>query len=279
MTLSAVFLAVVVALLLVLLVGQRSLMYFPIGHVPTPATIGMPDIEPVTFETRDGLTLGGWFFAVTGTTPRTPVLVFSGNAGNRSHRVLLAAALGRQGLQVLLVDYRGYGGNPGSPSEAGLAADARAARLYLIGRGDVDPARLVYFGESLGAAVAVDLSAEHPPAALILRSPFTSMGDVAAYHYPWLPVRWLLRDRYPAVDTLRQVRSPLLVLAGERDRIVPLEHSRRLYEAAGEPKTFVSLPGADHNDMDLLASDAMIDAIVRFLGASLDEWTNSDADI
>ena len=279
MALSAVFLAVVVALLLVLWVGQRSLIYFPIGDVPAPAIIGMPDIEPVTFETRDGLTLGGWFFAVTGTTPRTTVLVFSGNAGNRSHRVLLAAALGRQGLQVLLVDYRGYGGNPGSPSEAGLAADARAARLYLISRGDVDPERLVYFGESLGAAVAVDLSAEHPPAALILRSPFTSMGDVAAYHYPWLLVRWLLRDRYLAVDTLRQVRSPLLVIAGERDRIVPLEHSRSLYEAAGDPKTFVSLPRADHNDMDLLAGDAMIDAIVRFLGASLDDWTNFDAGI
>jgi fermentation-respiration switch protein FrsA (DUF1100 family) len=143
--------------------------------------------------------------------------------------------------------------------------DSRAARAYLARRPDVDRSRLVYFGESLGTAVAVDLAVEHPPAALILRSPFTSMGDLGQHHYPFLPVRLLLRDRFAAIDQIRRIRVPLLVIAGGRDRIVPIENSRRLYAAAIAPKTLLVLPDADHNDYELLAGDEMIDAIVRFL--------------
>jgi uncharacterized protein len=168
-------------------------------------------------------------------------------------------------LQVLLVDYRGYGGNPGSASQNGLAADARAARAYLASRPNVDPSRLVYFGESLGTAVAVDLAAEYPPAALVLRSPFTSMTDLGQYHYPFLPVRLLLRDRFAAIEQIQQIQVPLLVIAGGRDSIVPIESSRRLYDAATTAKTFLLLPDADHNDYELLAGDEMINAIVRFL--------------
>ena len=193
------------------------------------------------------------------------MLVFNGNAGNRAYRAPLAAALHRHGLQVLLIDYRGYGGNPGTPTEKGLAADSRAARAYLAGRSDVDRSRIVYFGESLGTAVAVDLAAEHPPAAIILRSPFTSMADVGQRHYPFLPVRLLLRDRFASIDQIQRVRAPLLVIAGGRDRIVPIENSRRLYDAAAAPKTLLVLPDADHNDDELLAGDEMIRAIVRFL--------------
>ena len=179
----------------------------------------------------------------------TTVLVFNGNAGNRSHRVPLATALRRRGFQVFLFDYRGFGGNPGTPTERGLALDARAARDLVLRRGDVDAARLAYFGESLGSAVAAELAAEHPAAALILRSPFTSMADVGTYHYWWLPVRWLIRDRYATIDLIGKVRSPLLVIVGERDRVVPAEFSHRLYDAANAPKTILSLPDADHNDL------------------------------
>ena len=153
-----------------------------------PKKIGLADVEPVTFETIDGLSLSGWFFAASGPSPPVTVLVFNGNAGNRWHRCPLAAALQRHGFQVLLVDYRDYGGNPGAPSKNGLAADGRATRVYLAGRSDVDLSRLAYFGESLGTAVAVDLAVEHPPAALVLRSPFTSMADLGRYHYPFVPV-------------------------------------------------------------------------------------------
>jgi fermentation-respiration switch protein FrsA (DUF1100 family) len=197
------------------------------------------------------------------------VLVFNGNGGNRAYRAPLAEALRRRGFGVLLFDYRGYGGNAGTPSEAGLTADARAARAYAASRGDADPSRLIYFGESLGAAVAVRLAAEHPPAALILRSPFTSLADIGGHHYPFLPVRWLLRDRFASIDLIGRLRSPLLVIAGDRDRIVPTDHSRRLYAAAAAAarKKIVIVPGADHNDYELLAGDAMIEAIVEFANA------------
>ena len=262
---TALFVAVIGAVLALFWTMQRRLMYFPTAHVPTPDEIGLTPVEPVTFETSDGLELGGWFLAASGPSPRLTVLVFNGNAGNRAHRGPLAAALHRHGLQVLLVDYRGYGGNPGTSSERGFAADSRAARASLVGRSDIDASRLVYFGESLGAAVAVGLAVEHPPAALVLRSPFTSMADIGQHHYPFLPVRLLLRDRFPSIDRIHRIRSPLLVIAGEHDRIVPIQQSRRLYEAASAPKTLVVVPEADHNDYELLAGDEMIRAIVRFL--------------
>jgi hypothetical protein len=244
---------------------QRRLMYFPTGGVPTPGEIGLTGVEAVIFETSDGLTLSGWFVPAPGTSPRVTVLVFNGNAGNRAHRGPLAAALHRHGLQVLLFDYRGYGGNPGTPTKRGLSADSRAARAYLAGRPDVDRSRIVYFGESLGTAVAVDLAVEHPPAALVLRSPFTSIADVGRHHYPFLPVRLLLLDRFAAIDQIQRIRAPLLVIAGGHDRIVPVANSRRLYDAAVAPKTLLVLPDADHNDHELLAGEEMVRTIVRFL--------------
>ena len=266
MVMAAGFLLVILAAVLALIwTMQRRLMYFPARDVPPPAEIGLTGVEPVTFETRDGLRLSGWFLAASGPSPRATVLVFNGNAGNRAHRGSLAAALNRHGFQVLLIDYRGYGGNPGAPSEQGLALDARAAHAYLARRPDVDRSRLVYFGESLGTAVAVDLAAEQTPAAVVLRSPFTSMRDLGQHHYPLLPVGLLLQDRFAAIDKIRQIRAPLLVIAGGRDRIVPIENSRRLYDAAGAPKTLLVLPDADHNDYELLAGDEMIQAIARFL--------------
>lgn len=268
----AVVLPVVVVgvLLLVLWAAQRRLMYFPVHDVALPAALGLSDVEPVTFTTADGLRLSGWLFPVTGVGPRATVLVFNGNAGNRTHRVPLATALRRRGFQVLLFDYRGFGGNPGTPTERGLASDARAAREYLISRRDVDAARLVYFGESLGTAVAVNLATEHRPAVLILRSPFTSLADVGQFHYWWLPVRSLIRDVYDTLERVGRVRAPLLVIVGERDRIVPVAYSRRVYDSAADtPKAFLSIPHADHNDYDLLAGDTMLEAISRFLDANL----------
>ena len=265
MRLATVYLAVIATGLALIWALQRRLMYFPTGDVPAPRELGLTDVESVTFETTDGLRLGGWFFAASGSTPCVTVLVFNGNAGNRAHRGPLATSLRRHGLQVLLVDYRGYGGNRGAPSESGLAADGRAARAYLLSRPDVDRSQLVYFGESLGSAVAVGLAVEHPPAALILRSPFASMVDVGRHHYPWLPVGLLLRDRFESIDRIGRIRSPLLVIAGGRDRIVPIEQSRRLYDAAVAPKTLVVLAHADHNDHALLAGEEMLAAIVDFL--------------
>jgi fermentation-respiration switch protein FrsA (DUF1100 family) len=193
------------------------------------------------------------------------VLLFNGNAGHREYRAPLGAALRRHGLNVLLTDYRGYGGNAGTPTEEGLAADARAARAYALGRRDVDATRVTYFGESLGAAVALRLAVEHPPAALVLRSPFASLALVGQHHYPALPVGLLLRDRFPSIDRAPLLRCPVLVIAGSADTIIPIEHSRRLYDAVIAPKTLVEID-ADHNDAALLAGDQMVEATLRFLG-------------
>ena len=259
------FVAVIgVALLAFIWLGQRQLIYFPDTSQPSLDRSGLTGAEAVTFGTSDGLRLGAWFVAGSGSSPRPTVVVFGGNAGHRGYRAPLAAALRDHGPNVLLTDYRGYGGNPGAPTEDGLADDARSARAYVLSRSDVDPGRVVYFGESLGGAVAVRLAIEHPPSALILRSPFASLVLAGQYHYPVLPVRLLLRDRFPSIERAPNLRSPVLVIAGTVDSVVPIDHTRRLYDAIVAPKTFVELR-ADHNDAALLDGEEMIQAIVRFL--------------
>ena len=240
---------------------QRRLIYFPTSGPLPPAAAVLPNGVDVVIRTDDGIDLAAWYFPVDGGGPA--VLMCHGNGGDRSMRAPLAAALNRMGMSVLLLDYRGFGGNPGRPTEEGLAADARAAQTWLAAQPGVE--RMVYFGESLGAAVAVGLATERPPQALVLRSPFTSLGDVAAVHYPWLPVRRLLMDRYPSLERIASVRGPVLMIAGDRDDIVPEAMSRRLFDAANEPKRYVVVPGAGHNDLDLLAGPRMLDEIGRFL--------------
>jgi fermentation-respiration switch protein FrsA (DUF1100 family) len=168
--------------------------------------------------------------------------------------------LAAKGLAVLLLDYRGYGGNPGAPSERGLLTDARAARAYLIGHG-VPAHRLIYFGESLGAAVATRLAAEQPPAALVLRSPFTSLAAVGSHHYPLLPIRLLLRDRFPVSELINQVRAPTVVIYGSADTIVPPEQSAAVAAAAGGLVRVIEVAGADHNDAALLEGNDLIAAV------------------
>jgi len=257
----------VVAIVLVLAViwlFQRRLIYFPLNEPVPPAASVLPTAEEISFQTEDGLPLHGWFVPALGAI-RFTVLVFNGNAGDRSYRAPLAAGLARKGLSVLLFDYRGYGGNPGNPSERGLVSDARAARAYLESRPDVDSDKIAYFGESLGAAVAVTLAVERAPAALILRSPFTSLSDMGRLHYPFLPTGPLLRDHFDSVGRIGRVAYPVLIVAGERDQIVPLGQSRRLYDAISTTGRLVVVPGADHNDYELLAGEQLIAEIARLL--------------
>ncbi len=244
---------------------QRKLIYFPMSQTVPSVQSFVATAEDVIFQTEDEIELGGWYFGAQGGAGRATVLVFNGNAGDRSFRIPLALALAGEGYSVLLFDYRGFGGNGGRPSESGLMADARAARAYLAGRADVDADRMVYFGESLGSAVAVGLAAEHPPAGLILRSPFTSLPDVGQHHFRILPVRLLMKDRFASIDRIKSVSCPLLVVAGDADRIVPIRYSRRLFDAAREPKRLAVIGGADHNDAALLDGKRMLDEMVRFL--------------
>ena len=271
LTLAGVALAAVAALVAFLWFYQRRMIYFPMdSHVPSVKAL-LPSGSEVSFETEDGLVLQGWFVPPVGGTGSAAVLIFNGNAGSRAYRAPLAAAFAERGLAALLFDYRGYGGNPGSPSEAGLIRDARAARAFLESRPEIPAERTVYFGESLGAAVAVALATEHEPAALVLRSPFTSLVDVAKVHYPFLPVGLLLEDRYPSLRRIAGVSCPLLVVAGERDRLVPFEQSRALFDAAtASEKRFVPIEGAGHNDPVLVEGRRLVDAVMQFLSEVLD---------
>jgi len=166
-------------------------------------------------------------------------------------------------MAVLLFDYRGFGGNAGRPTEDGLARDARAARAYLETRADVDQRRVFYFGESLGAAVAVRLAVEHPPAGLVLRSPFTSLAEVGQVHYPMLPVRWLLRDRFDSLSRMREIRCPVVVIAGDRDSVVPFSQSRRVHAAVPGSGPLVVVEGADHNDARLVHGPQIVQSTVE----------------
>ncbi len=264
LTYGLVGLLVVVTVVLALAyLFQRRLIYLRSSDPVPPIGDVLPAGEQVTFQTRDGLPLAGWYVPASGPDLGVTVLVAPGNAGDRSLRAPLAEALSERGMSVLLVDYRGYGGNPGDPTESGLALDIRAARQFLIEHRGVTPDELIYYGESLGAAVVTSLAAELPSGGLVLRSPFVDLPSVAAEHYPLLPVRTLLRDRFPVSETIARVRQPTVVIYGSADSIVPPEQSRAVAAAAATPATLVEVPGADHNDAILLNGPQLIDAVFR----------------
>lgn len=250
--------AVVLLVLALLWVFQRQLIYLP--ETAAPASVGAKD---VVLRTDDGLELGAWLVPARTRDRGIAVLVANGNGGNRAGRVPLAQALAAEGLTVLLFDYRGYGGNEGSPSERGLARDVRAAQRYLVEEAGFPPGRVIYYGESLGAAVVTELATEIPPGGLVLRSPFVDLASVGRVHYPFLPVGLMLRDRYRLVEDLVKVKAPVAVVYGSRDSVVPPEQSRAVAQAAPTLKEEVEVPGANHNDAALVHGRMVIDAVVR----------------
>jgi len=217
----------------------------------------------VSLRTADELELGAWLVPASDPDRGVAVLVANGNAGDRSMRAPLAAALAAEGVAVLLFDYRGYGGNPGRPTERGLALDARAACRAMIEQLGVPAQRLLYYGESLGTAVVAQLAARHPPAGLVLRSPFVDLASVGRAHYPFLPVGRLLLDRYPLAAHLAEVDVPTTVLYGTRDSIIPPDQSLAVARAARGPTRIVRIQGADHNDPALVDGPQVIAAVVE----------------
>lgn len=239
---------------------QRQLIYFPDAEPVPPAADVLDGGQDVTLRTEDGLELDAWFLPAAGTDTSMAVLFAPGNAGNRIGRATLAEELSRRGLAVLLMDYRGYGGNPGRPSEDGLAADADAAVEALTELG-YPPERTIHLGESLGTGVVAALQSRTPPAGVVLRSPFTELADVGSHHYPWLPVRLLLRDRFRVAEHLADSDVPVTVIHGHHDTVVPTELSRRV--ADGAPALFerVELTG-DHDDA-VMFGPPVADAVLR----------------
>jgi len=222
---------------------QDSLLYFPDPARPKPQDFGVPDMAPVELRTADGLRLNAWY------KPGDPTLVYlHGNAGHIGHRGYRARPWLDAGVGLLLVEWRGYGGNPGRPREAGLMADGRAALDFLAARG-VAPQRTVLYGESLGAGIAVMLAAERPVGGLVLESPYTSVVAVGAAHYWFLPVRLLAKDAFDAAAAAPRLKVPSLVIHGERDDVIPVRFGRALYAALPEPKRAHFIPGAGHHDL------------------------------
>lgn len=243
--------------------GQDALVHHPDRTSPGPAADVLDGGEDVVLTTDDGLELEAWFAAPTvgAHDRRAAVLVAPGNGGNRLGRAGLAELLVERGFAVLLLDYRGYGGNPGAPSAAGLLRDALAAQRALDSRG-YPAERTLYLGESLGTGVVAALLADVPPAGVLLRSPFTSLADVAAHHYPFLPVRALLRDRYAVLEHVRAADVPVTVVHGDRDDVVPPAQSAAVADAAPRLVEHLVVPGAGHNDPAMFGAP-VADAVAR----------------
>lgn len=202
--------------------------------------------EDAEIASTDGVTLHGWF--APHDAPRAVVLMLHGNGGNISGQADELRRLHDMGAAALALDYRGYGKSTGSPNEAGILADARAARAWLAKRTGVEEREIVLWGFSMGGGVAVDLAARDGARGLVLQSTFTSLPDAAAVHYPWLPVRSLMRNRLDSASKIRQYQGPLLQCHGTADEVVPYELGERLFALANAPKRFVTINGGQHNN-------------------------------
>ncbi|MDP1652723.1 MAG: alpha/beta hydrolase [Rhodocyclaceae bacterium] len=253
---------------MLLFLFQDNLAYYPqLGSEihTTPREHGM-DFEALTLDTPDGERLDAWF--VPAPQAHGVVLFLHGNAGNISLRMDSIAMFHRLGYGVLIFDYRGYGRSSGKPSEAGLYQDAQAAWAHLTRQRGIAPARIVLFGESLGGAVAAWLAAQlgpqEQPGALVLSSVFTSVPDLAADLYPWLPARWMARLHYDTRAALARTGSPVLVAHSPDDEIIPFRHGQRLFEAAPGPKVFLQLAGG-HNDGFIFMRPDWVEVLAGFL--------------
>jgi fermentation-respiration switch protein FrsA (DUF1100 family) len=229
----------------VLFIYQSRFIYFPYRMIEvTPDTAGL-SYEDVSFKSSDGLNLSGWFIPAE---DQIGVLLFChGNAGNISHRLDSILLFNRLRLGVLIFDYRGYGKSGGAPSEIGTYLDAEAAWNYLVHERKVPPHEIVVFGRSLGGSIAARLSEMYTPKALIIESTFTSMGDLAARFYPFLPVRLLLRFQYDTLSSLKRVSAPILIVHSRDDELVPFSHAEKLFSEFEGPKELLEIRGG-HND-------------------------------
>jgi fermentation-respiration switch protein FrsA (DUF1100 family) len=236
---------------------DRSLIFYPDKHLEaTPGDYSL-FYEEVFFPASDGVELHGWWIpgpASGGVSPT--VLWMHGNAGNISHRLHNASLLhDHLGANLFLFDYREYGLSKGKVDEEGTYLDAEGALAYLLSRPEMQGSNIVYFGRSIGSAVAVELATRQAPAGLILESPMASIRAVAKAIFPWLPVGSLLSTKYDSLSKIGKVRVPLLVLHGTADEIVPFSQGRELFEVANEPKSFYAIEGAHHNDTYLLGGE------------------------
>ena len=267
LTLLAMLAAGYGVLLVLMYALQSRLLYLPdvagTGLATTPASIGL-DFESVDLTTPDGIRLHGWYLPVR--EARRVVLFCHGNAGNISHRLDSLRIFHDLGLAVLIFDYRGYGDSAGRPTEAGTYADAATAWRWLREARGYRSSEIVLFGRSMGAAVAAELATRVEPAAVILESAFTSVPDLAARYYWYLPVRQLARLRYPTIEQVARIKAPVLVVHSRDDEIVPFEHGLAIFARADEPKSLLEIAG-DHNGGFLISGQRYRNGLEVFIAA------------
>jgi len=253
-------------LCLILFGCQSSMVYYPNRNISsTPEQLGL-SYESIAFATADGKELHGWF--IPAANAKAVVIFCHGNAGNISHRLDSIGIFHDLGLSTFIFDYRGYGNSRGRPSEKGTYRDVEAAWRYLTETRQVRPDTIVVFGRSLGAAVAAWMARTQTPKALILESAFFSFCDVAAHHYPYVPVRLLARFDYDTAGHVRRVKCPVLIVHSPNDEIIPFSHGKRLFEVAKEPKQFLEIIGG-HNEGFIISGRRYRNGLARFL-ATLD---------
>jgi fermentation-respiration switch protein FrsA (DUF1100 family) len=247
---------------------MNDLIFFPEPLISaTPKSAGLP-FDDVYMTTSDGVRINGWYVPAPPRAEGSTItlLRFHGNAGNLSDRVHQLRQLHDQlGVDIFMIDYREYGRSEGEVSEAGTYLDAEAALAYLRSRPDAASHRIVYYGQSLGSAVAVELARRSPPDGLILEAPFVSIQAMAKAVIPFLPVGALISTKYDSLSKIGAIHVPLLVLHGDQDEVVPYAQGRRLFAAANEPKRFFTIAGSHHNDTYLIGGAAYFDAMRAFL--------------
>jgi uncharacterized protein len=226
--------------------AQRSMLYYPTALRIPPADAGMPEAQEVELKTSDGETLVAWHVPPRGDKP--VVIYFHGNGEIVQWRIGHHRALIQDGAGLIAVNFRGYGGSTGTPTEDGLHRDAAAAYAFAVAHYPAQ--RIVLYGVSLGTGVAVKLASEQPVAKLILEAPYTSTADVAADKFPFVPVRWLMKDQLHSDQWIGKVHVPLLIMQGTRDEVIPIRFGEQLFALANEPKRFVRFDGGGHNDLD-----------------------------
>lgn len=253
--------AVYLTLCLAACTFQRALLYHP-GGAPqlNPDRLGL-EWSDVRLTTEDGESLGAWF--IEAENPNGCVLLSHGNAGNLEHRLGLAATLAEMGFSVLVYDYRGFGTSTGSPTEDGLYADGTAAYQWLLDFG-WKANEIVLWGESLGGGVATELATRFPCAKLVLDHTFSSAVDAGSYHYPWLPVNWLSRDRFESLEKLPRIHVPILIIHSPDDRVIPYEQAEQLQAAAPDRTTLLTTEGG-HNGLGFMARPRYRATVLEFL--------------
>lgn len=240
--------AIYVAMLGALAVFQRKLQYFPDTARIEPAAAGFAGAASLTLTTPDGETIVAWQKPAEAGKP--VILYFHGNGGNLANRAERFAALTATGFGLLAIDFRGYGGSTGVPSETGLIIDGETAYRHLVDKG-VSPRQIATFGESIGSGVAVALAATHKAGALVMEAGYSSTADIAASIYWMFPVRLLMRDQFHSDARIGAVSAPILMLHGERDGVVPIRFGEKLFALAPEPKAFRKISGAGHQVLHL----------------------------